>query len=251
MGFKVWIKAIRAPFFTATIIPVALGAIVAWNDTGGFMWVKFLLALSGALFIHAGTNLANDYFDHRSGCDEANPNPTPFSGGSRVIQDGAIPPQKILRASSGSFIIGGVIGLYLNYICKGNTILILGIIGIFLGFFYTAGPFRIGYGSLGELAVGVGFGPLMVLGSYYVQAGQLPLHIFLISIPVAILIALVLLINEFPDYVADKAVGKKTMVVILGKKDAVMVYHILLSAVYIIILSLVIGKILPILCLTT
>ncbi len=203
----------------------------------------------GASFIHAGTNLANDYFDHLWGCDEINPNPTPFSGGSRVIQNGLIAPKKILYASLVTFILGSVIGLYLNYLSGKNVILILGAIGVFLGFFYTAKPFRIGYGSFGELAVGVGFGPLMVMGSYYVQAQALPLRIFLISIPIGILIALVLFINEFPDYTADKAVGKRTLVVILGKRRAVILYHILLTSVYLVVAFLLIFKFLPLMSL--
>ena len=219
-GLKLWLRAIRAPFFTATVIPVALGSVIAWYDADNFIWMRFWLAMFGALLIHTGVNLANDYFDHLAGCDEANPTPTPFSGGSRMIQEKLIAPKKILYVSLASFVFGGAIGLYLNYLCRGNIILVLGLCGVFLGFFYTAKPFRIGYGSFGELATGFGFGPLMVLGSYYVQAERLPFKVFLISIPVGLLIALVLFINEFPDYFADKSVGKRTMVVILGKRKA-------------------------------
>jgi len=249
--FKLWLKAIRLPFSTATVIPVALGSIMAWHDISSFVWFKFWLAMFGALLIHIGTNLANDYFDHLSGCDKANPNPTPFSGGSRVIQEGLIAPKQILCVALGAFMLGGAIGIYLNYLCKGNAILIIGIIGIFLGFFYTAKPLRIGYGSFGELAVGIGFGPLIVLGAYYVQAQVLSFEIGLISIPVGILIALVLFINEFPDYTADKAAGKRTMVVILGKKRAVLLYQALLAATYAFIIFLVIFKILPATCFIT
>ena len=249
MSFKLWLKAIRVPFFTATIIPVTLGSIIAWHDRGGFVWMRFWLTMLGAMLIHMGTNLANDYSDHLSGCDEGNPTPTPFSGGSRVIQDGLIAPEKILYVSMASFILGGSIGLYLNYLCSGNAILFLGVIGVFLGFFYSARPFRIGYGSFGELAVGFGFGPLIVLGSYYVQAQSLPGKVFLISIPLGILIALVLFINEFPDYVADKKVGKRTLVVILGKRNAVVLYHVFSAAVYLVIISLIIFKFLPVICL--
>jgi 1,4-dihydroxy-2-naphthoate octaprenyltransferase len=246
---KIWLRAIRIPFFTATIIPVTLGSIIAWYDTDDFIWTRFWLTMFGALFIHMGVNLANDYFDYISGCDELNPTPTPFSGGSRVIQERLIAPRKILCVSLVSFILGGTIGLYLNYLSAGNMILILGVIGVFLGFFYTAGPFRIGYGSFGELAVGIGFGPLMVLGSYYVQAQSLSFRVFLISIPIGILIALVLFINEFPDYQADKSVDKRTMVVILGKRNAVKLYHILLGIVYLLIILFVIFGILPVFCL--
>lgn len=242
---RYWMKAIRIPFFTATIIPVLFGFILAWHDTSIFIWQRFLLTLTGAVLMHAGTNLANDYFDYLAGCDEANPTPTPFSGGSRVIQDGQIPPKKILYASLVSFALGSAIGLYLNYICGRNIILILGVIGVFLGFFYSARPFKIGYGSFGEIATGIGFGPLMVMGSYYVGAGQLPFKIFLASIPIGILIALVLFINEFPDYVGDKAVGKRTLVVMLGKRSAVALYQLSLASVYAFIACLVFFGSLP------
>ena len=122
-------------------------------------------------------------------------------------------------------------------------------IGIFLGFFYTAKPIRIGYGSLGELVVGIGFGPLIVVGSYYVQVQTLPFNVFLISIPISILIALVLFINEFPDCNSDKKVGKRTLVVILGKKNAVVLYDILLASIYLLIASFIALKILPLACL--
>ncbi|MFH1593839.1 MAG: 1,4-dihydroxy-2-naphthoate octaprenyltransferase [Candidatus Omnitrophota bacterium] len=248
---KVWIRAIRAPFFTASIIPVMLGSVAAWHHTGYFSWPKFWLTLSGIVFIHGGTNLSNDYFDHTSGCDKANSNPTPFSGGSRVIQEGAISSKSILYAALAFIIFGGAIGLYLNHVSSGNAILIIGIIGVFLGLFYTAEPVRIGYGGLGELAVGVGFGPVIVIGSYYVQAQNLPLNIFLVSAPIGILVALIVLINEFPDYFGDKKVNKETLVVILGKKKAIIVYHFLLGLVYLLIVSLVYIKALPPLCLIT
>lgn len=246
---KFWLKTARAPFFTGAIVPVVFGSVLAWHDTSTFLWIKFLLTLVGAVLIHAGTNLANDYYDHLSGCDESNPNPTPFSGGSRMIQNGLISPKKVLYASLFTFIAGGGIGLYLNYVSGKNVILIIGIIGIFLAFFYTAKPIQIGYSSFGELATGIGFGPLMVMGSYFVQAQQLSIKVFLVSIPIGILIALILYINEFPDYVADKKVDKKTLVVLLGKKKATTLYHILLIATYLTIMFLVIFKFLPFICL--
>ncbi|MFH1996330.1 MAG: 1,4-dihydroxy-2-naphthoate octaprenyltransferase [Candidatus Omnitrophota bacterium] len=247
-NISIWIKAARAPFFTATIIPVSVGTLLAWHAAGVFLWARFALAMAGAILVHAGTNLANDYFDHRSGNDEANRNPTPFSGGSRMIQNGLIPAKNILAASLLTFGAGALIGLYLNSILKGNVVLFLGVIGVFLGFFYTAGPVSIGYRSFGEIAVGVGFGPLMVLGAYYVQAEHLTLPVFFVSVPIGLLIALVVFINEFPDYDADKSVGKKTVVVLLGKKRAITLYRALLGSVYICIAALIALKALPLIC---
>lgn len=249
MKIKLWLRAMRVPFFTATVIPVLFGYLLAWHDTSIFVWPLFILTLFGAVCMHAGTNMANDYFDHRSGCDEANKTPTPFSGGSRVIQEGLISPGKMFYAFSACFILGSVIGLYLNYVRGGNVILILGVIGVFLGIFYTAKPFRIGYGSFGEIATGIGFGPLMVMGAYYVGAGVLPFKMFPVSIPIGILIALVLFINEFPDYAGDLAVGKRTLVVVLGKKRAIMLYQWMLAVTYAVIAWLVAVKYLPYPCL--
>lgn len=249
LGLKKWLKAIRVPFSTATIIPIVLGAVIAWSDTGVFLWFRFWLTLIAGLLIHFATNMSNDYFDHLSGADVVNPTPTPFSGGSRVIQEGLIPAKKIFYASLIAFALGAGIGLYLNIVCGGNVILIFGLIGIPLAFFYTAKPLRLGYGTFGEIAVGTGFGPLMVMGSYYVQAQSLTLRAFLASLPVGILVTLILYINEFPDYVGDKEVGKRNLVVVLGKKRAVILYHILLASVYLVILLLIALKFLPIISL--
>jgi 1,4-dihydroxy-2-naphthoate octaprenyltransferase len=227
-----WLRAIRLPFLTATVVPVVLGSTAAWHAAGGFIWSRFWMALAGALLIHVGANLANEYGDHVTGNDAANLTPTPVSGGSRVIQEGLIAPRAILGASLASLALGASFGLYLNSLVQGNTVLALGVTGIFLGYFYSGAPLRLGYRGLGELAVAVGFGPLMVVGSYYVQVETLSSDAFLISAPVGILIALVLLINGFPDRDADRAVGKRTLVVILGKRRAVTLYHTLLVVAY-------------------
>jgi len=242
---RIWIKAIRAPFFTATIIPVLLGTVIAWVHTGQIFWMKFFLTLIGVIFVHAGTNLMNDYYDHKSRNDELNLHPTPFSGGSRVIQEGLIPPNRIFYSGLMLFGLGTVVGLYLNWISKGNIILIFGLVGVLLGFFYTAEPLRIGYLGIGELAVGFGFGPLIVCGAYYIQAQKLSLEPFLASIPISILIMLVLYINEFPDYEADRLVDKRTWIVKLGKEKAIRIYYLLLSLVYLTILSGIIFRFLP------
>jgi len=207
--------------------------------------VYFLLTLLGGIFIHAGLDLANDYFDHTSGVDEINVYHNPFSGGSRAIQDGLLSPTQVLWGSIICFSIGASIGIFLDFALPGHTLLIIGLVGIFLAYFYSASPIRIGYTSLGEIACGLGFGPVMALGSYYVQAGRLNWQPLWASLPVGILIASVLYINEFPDYEADKQASKKTLVVILGKKKAIRFYPALLLLSYLIIAVGVIGRIFP------
>ena len=98
-NLKIWVKAVRAPFFTASMAPVILGAAVAWNRFHIFNLFLFLLTLLGAVLIHGGINLSNDYFDFKSGADQKNLHPTPFSGGSRVIQEGLLSSESIFKVS--------------------------------------------------------------------------------------------------------------------------------------------------------
>lgn len=239
---KKWIKAIRAPFFTASAIPVLVGTALAWNMTGKFSLPKFLLVLVGVPLFNAGTNLANDYYDHKTGNDEINTRVTPFSGGSRVIQNGMIPPKHMLIGSFLFFGLGSVIGLYLNSVTPGNLVLYLGIFGLLTGFFYTAVPVLIGYRGVGEFVVGLNLGTLTIIGAYYVQAHSLSWSAFWLSLPIGFLVAAILYINQFPDYDADKAVNKKHLVVILGKRKAVYGYYFLICATYLVIVGSVIFR---------
>lgn len=242
---KIWWKATRAPFLTTSAISVLLGSVIAWVEFETLNLLYFFLTLLGVIFIHTGANLANDYFDHKSGCDEINKTLTPFSGGSRVIQDKLIKPSNILAGSLVFFLLACLIGLYLNFLIPGNVILILGLIGALIGFFYTAQPIRLGYRGFGEVWVGLCFGPLIVVGTYYVQVQEFSLEPLLASIPLGILVGLILYINEFQDYEADKGAGKKTSIVILGKERAAKVYCLLIALVYLWIMGGIILKVFP------
>jgi len=242
---KTIVRIIRAPFLTAVVVPVLLGACVAWSK-GGFHWGFFLLTFVGATCLQAAPNMSNDYFDHLAGTDEINRELTPFSGGSRVIQDGTFGARQVLIVSVVLYVVGAAIGVYLASV-RGWPVLWLGLIGVFLAFFHNAPPLKLYYlvPGLGELAVGLGFGPVTVLGAAYVQMQQLDLGALWASIPVGLLIAAVLYINEFPDYQADKSVGKKTLVVALGREQAVWGYIALLVAAYLMIVLGVALRILP------
>ena len=234
-----WIRALRAPFFQAVVVPTILGTTIAWHHTGRLDLFGFLLALAGVLLVHAGTNLANDYYDHKSGTDAANTEHTRFSGGSRVIQEGLIPPQAILAVSLGSFALGGLVGLYLVFGRAGGphwTLLIIGTIGMLSGYFYTASPISIGYRGWGELLVGLNCGPLVVLGAYYVQTERLSVAAFVASLPVGMLIAAILYVNQFSDYAADKGSGKNNLVVVLGPDKAIRRFWLLFAAAYSVII---------------
>jgi 1,4-dihydroxy-2-naphthoate polyprenyltransferase len=243
-GFvKKWFIALRAPFFTASLVPVLVGVTLAYNQTGEFHFWRFVLTLLGVVCFNAGTNLANDYYDHKTRDDDINLSPTPFTGGSRAIQNGLISPKSMLLGSFLCFGIGSAIGLYLNAITPGNLVLLLGMIGVLSGFFYTASPVRIVYRGWGELTVGLNLGVLAVLGTYYVQAHSLSWVAFWASLPISFLVAAILYINEFQDYQPDKTANKKHLVVRLGRKNAVYGYYMLIFGTYLSIALSVIFRI--------
>jgi len=241
--FALLINATRAPFLTATAVPVLLGTAIAWKD-GALNFGLFLLTLFGVAAFHIGANVVNDYFDHTSGADEANFTPTPFGGGSRVIQRGLMSPRAVFGLAAAFYALGALIGLYLAA-TRGIEILAFGIAGFLLGFLYTAPPFRLAHRGIGELAVALGFGPTIVVGTYFVQAQRISAEAFYASIPVALLIAAVLYINQFPDRPWDARAGKKTLVVRLPINAAITGYQLLIAATYAVIVAGVMLRILP------
>ena len=231
---RLWIRAVRAPFFTATLVPFLLGAVIAHADlvqddrSTMWDWQVFWLALLGAVLAQAGTNLANDYGDHISRNDEYNKVPSPFNGGSRVIQAGLLAPWKVLRAALLCFAATIGIGLYLNNSIGGgpfaNTPLLwAGVAGCLLGVMYTLGPLRLSYRGLGEIAIAVGFGPVIVLGTHYALSATMMPHWhwgrpLSASIPVAIFVMLIIWINEFQDAPADARGNKRTWIVRISEQ---------------------------------
>jgi len=244
VNLKLFIRATRAPFFTATVVPVLLGSALAWRD-GFFHLGYFLLTFFGALAFHAATDVINDYGDHKSGADDINREPTPFSGGSRMIQDGILSAGQTLRLALICYAVGIVIGLYL-VAARGLPILWIGLLGCALSAWYTVPKFGLAYlgHGLGELAIGLGFGPVMVSGAYFVQAQRFTPEMWYASLPVGLLIVAVLYINEFPDYGADKAADKRTLIVKLGRRRAVSGYVALMLGTY---LSIAVGVLLNLL----
>ena len=213
-----FLRTTRLPFLTATFVPVLLGiAIAAYRH--GFNWWVALLTVVGGASIHLGINVFNDVFDTSSGADAANVNPTQFSGGSRVIHYGLVGMRSMALLGTGFYVVGIGIGVLLAAL-RGWELLWIGVAGALIGVFYTAPPLRLVHRGLGEIAVAAGFGPIMALGAYFVQARHYALELLLASLPVAILIALILYVNEIPDRPADAVAGKRTLPVRLSM-DAV------------------------------
>lgn len=217
---SVWLAATRPQFLTAIALPVLLGTVIAWHETGAFDALRFALALCAGLLAHAGANVLNDYFDHRSGADELNRSPiTPFAGGSRMIQRGLLSPAQTRRY--GLLLLAGATALGLLLVWLTSPLLFwLGLLGVALGYAYSGPPLALNYRGLGEWVVALDFGVLAVLGAYYVQTGTLGTAALLASLPVALLVAAILFVNEFPDHESDAAAGKRTLVVLLGPRRA-------------------------------
>jgi 1,4-dihydroxy-2-naphthoate octaprenyltransferase len=219
-----FLRATRLPFLSATFVPVALGVAVAALH-GEWHWWLALLTLVAASCIHLGLNVANDVFDTLSGADQANVTPTQFSGGSRVILYGLLTMRQMVLMMLGFYTVGAGIGLYLAVTRGFWPLFWIGAAGLFVSIFYTAPPFRFVHRGVGEIMVFLGFGPIMAIGAYYVQAQRWSWEAIYASLPIGILIALVLYVNEVPDRPGDAAAGKRTLPVRLSK-DAVIAGYI-------------------------
>ena len=226
-----FLRATRLPFLTATAVPVFLGVAAAARG-GPFRPGLALLTLLGACFIHLGLNVANDVFDASSGADQANTRPTPFSGGSRVIQYGLVSRRAMALIAAGLYAAGIGIGLLLAATRGFWPLFWLGAAGVFLSIAYTAPPLRLVHHGVGEVSVALGFGPIVTLGAFYVQAQRYTGEAFYASLPVALLIALVLYLNEIPDRPADAEAGKRTLPVRWAKETVLRVYALAAASTY-------------------
>jgi len=229
--------AARPKFLTASAAPVLVGSALGFAIAGTFNWPLFLLALFATMALHSGANIANDYFDSVSGNDWLNENVTPFSGGRQFIQQNILSPGITLAASLFCLALGTTLGLVILYLTHSLFILILGIIGLLGGFFYTAPPVKFGYRGVGEIVIAFLFGILPVYGSYYLQTGTIDIIPLPAACIVGVLIFLIIFINEFPDLPADAAVNKKTLVVRFGVSISVWIYRIAVISVFVIMFA--------------
>ena len=237
---SLWFQALRAPFLIASIIPVLVGALAAWQIRTAFNLPFFLLCFLGAVFIHLGANMANDAWDFRSGNDANVHHLNPFAGGSRVLIRGVLNPRTHLAVALTFLGLGSLIGILL-VTQVGWPLLWIGIFGVAVAYSYVGPPLRLAHRGLGEIAVALEFGPVTVLGTYYVLARTFDPAAIVLSISLGLLVAGILWINEVPDIPADSAVGKRTLVVRLGVPRATTVFGGIIGAAY---LVLVLGVVL-------
>ena len=230
-----WVRAVRIKFLLASVIAVSTGLGVAYWRTGQVNALDAILTYVGVIFLHASVDLLNDYWDHRRGIDTATTR-TKFSGGTGVLPENLLTPRAVYRAGLIFLVLGSVIGSYF-VLTKGITIaLILGFAVVAI-YFYSTSVVNAG---LGELFVAIK-GTMIVLGTFYVQTTAIDAAAIFNGMIIGLLSATVLFVNAFPDYDADKSSGRRTLVIILGKKSAAQKFPIFFIAAYSMIIVAVIA----------
>ncbi len=240
------LRTTRLPFLTATIVPVLLGILIAASH-GAFDLAAAALTVIGAAFVQLGLNVANDVFDTVQGADDANVTPTQFSGGSRVIQYGLVTLRQMATLATVFYVAAAAIGLLLLATRGSTPLLVIGVVGFIVSLGYTAPPLKFVYRGLGEIAVALGFGPFMLLGAYVVQTrGVITWEPIVASIPIALLVALILYVNEIPDRRGDAHAGKRTLPVRFSSRTIIGGYNVAAAVAYVAVVAGVIAGLLPI-----
>ena len=233
-----WYSAARPRTLTATYAPLGLAAVIAL-DQGVFDLLPFVLALVGALLLQIAANLVNEYADYRRGADTLKQ-----AGQGMTIKNKILDPNSVLVGAIVTIVGGSLIGLYLLS-QSGPLLLWIGIGGVLVVITYTAGPFPLAYHGLGEIAVAIFMGPLMVLGTYYVMARQFDIVPVLASLPISFMVAAILHANNIRDMEADRAVNKRTLAVRFGLRYARAEYIVLVAGTYVALLVLVTFQVMP------
>ncbi|MFE7065052.1 1,4-dihydroxy-2-naphthoate polyprenyltransferase [Sutcliffiella sp. NPDC057660] len=227
--WKVWWNLLRPHTLTAAFVPVFIGTSLALYETV-IDWPMFLAMLLASLLIQAATNMINEYYDFRKGLDNENS----VGIGGAIVRHG-VKPQTVLQLA---FIFFGIATLLGVYICLNSTwwLAAIGTACMAAGYFYTGGPYPIAYTPFGEIVAGFFMGFVIILISFYIQTGTVSSTSMLISIPISILVGAILLANNIRDIVGDKENGRKTVAILIGRKNAIT----LLAAMFIISYTLIV-----------
>lgn len=242
---SVWLRVIRVRFLLASVIAVSVGLALTWQQNSSIDLLDAILIFAGVMALHASVDLLNDFWDFKRGIDTKTKR-TKMSGGTGVLPEGLLKPSSVYRAGIVFLIIGSVIGSYF-VITHGI------IIGIILGFailsiyFYST---KIVDSGLGEFFVAVK-GSMIVIGTFFIQSGEITIESILGGIVVGVLSSLVLFIASFPDHDADKSKGRKSLVIAVGKEKAAKLFWIFPLISYITIIIGVSANLFPLVSLIT
>ncbi|HVW70625.1 MAG TPA: 1,4-dihydroxy-2-naphthoate octaprenyltransferase [Steroidobacteraceae bacterium] len=209
-------SATRPAFFPASVAPVIVGSAWGYHEARQFDWLAFLLGLAATVCVHFASNVLNDVSDDASGTDRINEDRIyPYTGGSRFIQNGVLSSREMTVWGITLLVAAALLGLALIEI-RGPYVLVFGVIGVALGVLYSLPAVQLSARGVGEAAIAGAFGVLPVCGAAWLQSGRVDWASLLISVPVSMWVAAILLMNEVPDRDADAKAGKRTLVVRLG-----------------------------------
>ena len=238
-----WLRAIRIRFLLASVIAVSLGLSLTWWNSGSIDIFQAILTMSGVIALHASVDLLNDYWDFKRGIDTKTKR-TSMSGGTGVLPDGLLKPKSVYNAGILFLVIGGLIGGYF-VVLHGVVIGVILTFAIISIYFYST---KIVNWGLAEIFVAIK-GTLIVMGTYYIQNSDLTDISIMSGIVVGSLSSLVLFVTSFPDHDADKEKGRRTLVILLGRKNATSIYYIFPIVSYGVIIGCVIMSMIPVFCL--
>ena len=238
-----WFRVIRIRFLLASVIAVSVGLAITWWHSSNVTVFDAILTMAGVLALHASVDLFNDYWDFKRGIDTTTKR-TKMSGGSGVLPEGILKPRQVYAGGIIFLVIGTIIGVYF-VITDGIIIGIILAFAVVSIYFYST---KIVNWGLAEVFVSIK-GTLIVIGTYFIQTSQINESVILGGIVVGALSSLVLFITSFPDHDADKAKGRKTLVIGIGKKRASTIIWVFPAIVYGITISTVIAQIFPVACL--
>lgn len=237
-----WFRVIRIRFLLSSVIAVSVGLVISWWHIGQIDILYAIMTMGGVVSLHASVDLLNDYWDFKRGIDTQTQR-TKMSGGTGVLPEGLLQPNQVYRAGIAFLIIGALIGSYF-VIIDGIVIGVILTFAVVSIYFYST---KIVDSGLAEIFVAIK-GTMIVLGTYFIQTLEINLTTIMGGIFIGALSSLVLFITSFPDFEADKAKGRKTLVISLGKQKATMVFWIFPIVVYSILISGIFYEIFPIYC---
>jgi 1,4-dihydroxy-2-naphthoate octaprenyltransferase len=222
---KAWLTLSRLPFHSVGVLPFVLGAVLAWRQAGAFRWDICAWGVLGVVLVMLATYYAGEYWDYAEDTLSGRAGASRFAGGSQVLQKGLLPRAAARRASWLSLLLAVAVGCVLQFVYHtGPWTLPLGVLGLLAGFFYSTRPVRWVGRGWGELWIGFCYGWLPVAVGYYLQTGYIAAIIHWLALPIGLTIFNVILLNEFPDYAADREAGKANLTVRLGRERAAWLY---------------------------
>jgi 1,4-dihydroxy-2-naphthoate polyprenyltransferase len=233
-GWRIWWQLTRPHTLTAAFVPVLLGTALA-VQYGDIDWLLFLAMLVASIMIQAATNMFNEYYDYARGLDNENS----IGIGGAIVRNG-VKPSTVKGLAFGLYGAALLLGLY---ICANSSwwLAVIGLVCMATGYFYTGGPVPIAYTPFGEIVAGFFMGIIIILISFYIQTGTVTSLSVLISIPIFILVGMIMMANNIRDLDGDKENGRKTLAILIGRKNAINLLGAAFALSYIWVIALVIA----------